>query len=162
MRYSFQDRPVSKFGPPIWNCDKSLVARRARSAISDCLVIYCGYLVWGYYLNLEVIIRGYYLDNNPYFIDSNEMQTHGNIHIEVKSTWWRQKVRHDVNNTSWRQTSDMKRSKICHYLKQNKVKIALLQEMHTNLADEHKWQKDWVLKLYMLPPEVHVYCFLST
>ena len=38
MRYSFQDRPVSKFGPPIWNCDKSLVARRARSAISDCLV----------------------------------------------------------------------------------------------------------------------------
>ena len=23
MRYSFQDRPVSKFGPPIWNCDKS-------------------------------------------------------------------------------------------------------------------------------------------
>ena len=39
MRYSFQDRPVSKFGPPIWNCDKSLVARRARSAISDCLVI---------------------------------------------------------------------------------------------------------------------------
>ena len=39
MRYSFQDRPVSKFGPPIWNCDKSLVARRARSAISDCLVV---------------------------------------------------------------------------------------------------------------------------
>ena len=41
MRYSFQDRPVSKFGPPIWNCDKSLVARRARSAISDCLVSLC-------------------------------------------------------------------------------------------------------------------------
>ena len=39
MRYSFQDRSVSKFGPPIWNCDKSLVARRARSAISDCLVL---------------------------------------------------------------------------------------------------------------------------
>ena len=41
MRYSFQDRTVSKFGPPIWNCDKSLVARRARSAISDCLVYIC-------------------------------------------------------------------------------------------------------------------------
>ena len=40
MRYSFQDRTVSKFGPPIWNYDKSLVARRAKSAISDCLVHY--------------------------------------------------------------------------------------------------------------------------
>ena len=52
MRYSFQDRPVSKFGPPIWNCDKShfsqfyLVARRARSAISDCLVAYCSLTLW--------------------------------------------------------------------------------------------------------------------
>ena len=38
MRYSFQDRPVSKFGPPYEIAINPLVARRARSAISDCLV----------------------------------------------------------------------------------------------------------------------------
>ena len=37
------------------------------------------------------------------------------------------------------QTSDMKRNKIFHYLKQNKVKIAMLQETHSKPADEHKW-----------------------
>ena len=40
MRYSFQDRPVSKFGPPIWNCDKSHFSqlpciRRHNSVISQ-------------------------------------------------------------------------------------------------------------------------------
>ena len=36
----------------------------------------------------------------------------------------------------------------------------MLQETHSNLADEHKWKKDWVVKLYMLPPEVHVELYI--
>ena len=47
MRYSFQDRPVSKFGPPIWNCDKSHFSqlpciRRHNSVISQPITMKFG------------------------------------------------------------------------------------------------------------------------
>ena len=47
MRYSFQDRPVSKFGPPIWNCDKSHFSqlpciRRHNSIISQPITMKFG------------------------------------------------------------------------------------------------------------------------
>ena len=47
MRYTFQDRPVSKFGPPIWNCDKSHFSqlpciRRHNSVISQPITMKFG------------------------------------------------------------------------------------------------------------------------
>ena len=47
MRYNFQDRPVSKFGPPILNCDKSHFSqlpciRRHNSVISQPITMKFG------------------------------------------------------------------------------------------------------------------------